>query len=234
MRGSTLKKTVKTLIGLLMLPLCAAAWSALAEELSRIPLLTSRFFWIYVSGICLFTASFVFLGKPIRVYIWGHELTHALFIVLSRGKIHKIKIGQKSGYVKSDTINFLVSLAPYYFPLYTVLVFLVFRVASWIWPSLPGLYPAYIFLLGFTLAFHLVFTGHIIYQGQEDLRYNGLVFSLITILLTNMLVFGALTAGMSRGSGTTLFLNKFVSHSIRNYSNIVALCNRLASGPKKP
>ncbi len=62
------------------------------------------------------------LPKPMRVYVFGHELTHAIWTWLFGGRVKRFKATSTGGHVVDHEEQFLITLAPYFFPLYVVLV----------------------------------------------------------------------------------------------------------------
>ena len=67
-----------------------------------------------------FIISFLVIKKTVFlqvIYILFHEISHTIAAILSKGKIHKIKVTRDLGYVKSDKSNLVIRLAPYLFPL---------------------------------------------------------------------------------------------------------------------
>ena len=66
------------------------------------------------------------LKKAIQwFYILFHELSHALFVLIFRGKIHEIVIQSDMGYVKTDKHYLLIRIAPYLFALSSYSILLV-------------------------------------------------------------------------------------------------------------
>ena len=52
------------------------------------------------------------------IYVVGHELTHVVWSWLFGGKVKKFRASSSGGEVVVTKSNFLVALAPYFFPLY--------------------------------------------------------------------------------------------------------------------
>jgi hypothetical protein len=77
--------------------------------------------------------DFFLLPKPMWIYVFGHELTHALWTWLFGGQVKKMKVTSKGGHVVISKTNFVIALAPYFFPLYVVLVVGVFALGNLIW-----------------------------------------------------------------------------------------------------
>ncbi len=176
-------------IGLLLLPLLvAAAWVLL--DLSRL-LWTGRewghpWFWALGGGLALWTAVYLALPRPVWVYVLGHELTHALAVYLHAGTVYRFHVSHRGGHIVSDKNNWIISLAPYFLPLYSLLWIALWWSVNFYTPL--GRYAWVLFAgIGLTWGFHLTFTFSMIRDGQSDLTSQGLFFSLVVILLLNFL-----------------------------------------------
>src|SRR5215469_4955216 len=118
-------KWVKMLVAIALLPLCIGAGRTLwmvfqhagSWDLTWVPLLAGAACWVVI---------YLLLPKPMWIYVFGHELTHALWVWLFWGNVKKFKVTSDGGHVITDKTNFLIALAPYFFPLYAVLVVLIF------------------------------------------------------------------------------------------------------------
>lgn len=145
--------------------------------------------------------------SPVRAYVLGHELMHLLMARVFRGRVKKMHVSAEGGYIVTDKYNFLIALAPYLWPFYSVPV-----LAAWgITYLCKG--PAYLqwFFLaafGFTWMFHLTFTLWVLPRGQSDLLGPGRIFSIMLIYLANtMLLSGALIV-FAQGVGWHSFANE--------------------------
>src|SRR2546429_2217108 len=125
-------KWIKTIIAILLLPLCIGVANALALVLRAsggantvwVPMLAGAACWLVI---------LLLLPKPMWIYVFGHELTHALWAWLFGGRGKKIKATSQSGHVVITRNNFLITLAPYFFPLYVAVVALIFTLGHWLW-----------------------------------------------------------------------------------------------------
>lgn len=179
-------KWLKLIIGILLLPACIGAASALSRVVSAAG--NAHTFWIaLIGGAACWLTVFLLLPKPMLVYVFGHELTHALWTWLFLGRVKKFKASAKGGHVVITKSNFLIALAPYFFPLYAVLVILVFVIGNLIgrWESYA---PWFHFLLGAAYAFHVTLTWHILKTSQSDITEQGYLFSATVIWIGNVLV----------------------------------------------
>jgi hypothetical protein len=132
---------------------------------------------------------FLKLPKPMWLYVLGHELTHALWTWLFGGRVKKMKITSAGGHVVVSKTNFLITLAPYFFPLYAVLVIAVFALGHWIcdWHGYL-LLVCFHLTVGAAYAFHLTLTTHVLQTQQSDITSQGWLFSAVVIFLGNVCV----------------------------------------------
>jgi uncharacterized membrane protein len=79
-------------------------------------------------------------------------------------------------------------LAPYFFPLYAVLLVLVFVVCILVGAWHQAYVPWFHLLLGAAYAFHLTLTWHILQTRQTDITSQGWLFSAVVIFLGNAIV----------------------------------------------
>src|SRR2546422_9761370 len=84
------RKWVKTLIAVLLLPLSIGATRALVRVLRDSG--GADAVWVaMLAGAACWLVVFFLLPKPMRGYVFGHELTHALWTWLFGGRGEKIK-----------------------------------------------------------------------------------------------------------------------------------------------
>lgn len=192
-------RIAKFLAGLLLLPLCVALtmtlWrvtAILAQSPTRLPMLHA---FACVAGIAIWAIIWLFLPPPTRAYVLGHELTHALWAVLFGGKASGLKVTDRGGSVRVTRNNAWVTLAPYFFPLYTFLVALIWLAAAWLFPAVKPYAPIFLFWIGLAWSFHLTFTVRFLAYNQPDIREHGRMFSYTLIYALNLLsIVAALTA----------------------------------------
>ena len=136
-------------------------------------------------GYGVWVLCWFFLPQPVRVYILGHELTHALWAILFGGKAKNLSITPSGGSVKVTKSNVWITLAPYFFPFYTMILIGVFLLVKLFMGSVP--YPlVWLFFLGFTWAFHFTFTLQSLLTSQPDIQEYGSLFSYSLIYLLNV------------------------------------------------
>jgi len=179
-------KWCKTIIAILLLPVCIGAVSALGMVLRQSG--DADTIWVaFLSGAACWLTIYLLLPKPMWVYVLGHELTHALWTWLLGGKVKKFKASGSGGHVVVNKSNFAIALAPYFFPLYAILVVLVFLTGHWLWNWRHYLVWFHL-LLGAAYAFHVTLTWHILKHSQSDISDQGYLFSAVIIFLGNVAV----------------------------------------------
>ena len=179
-------KWCKTIIAILLLPVCIGAVAALWLVLRQSG--EADTIWVvFLCGAACWVTVYLLLPKPMRVYVLGHELTHVLWTWLMGGKVKKFKVSATGGHVVVSKSNFAIALAPYFFPLYAVLVVLVFLAGHWLWNWQPYLVWFHL-LLGAAYAFHVTLTWHILKHSQTDISDQGYLFSAVIIFLGNVTV----------------------------------------------
>ncbi len=179
-------KWVKFILAIVLLPVCAGAMMALGRVLR----FTGRAdaIWIaLLAGAGCWLAIFLLLPKPMRIYVFGHELTHALWTWLFGGCVKKFKAGSSGGYIVVTKSNFLIALAPYFFPVYVALVLAAFAIGHLAWGWQRYLVVCHL-LIGVAYAFHLTLTFHILKTRQTDITSQGYLFSAVVIFLGNIVV----------------------------------------------
>ena len=189
--SSRWRKT-KFLLGLLLLPLCGALTLTflrivriLAEAPSRLPLLHVL---ATLAGILIWFLTWILLPRLTRTYVLGHELTHALWTTLFGGRFFDLHVTSSGGSVRVTRNNVWVTLAPYFFPFYTILVTLLWLLLRTFWPAARPYAPIALFWVGLTWAFHITFTLHYLHGGQPDVYEHGRLFSYALIYLLNVLI----------------------------------------------
>jgi len=182
-------KGLKLFIGIELLPFVFALSQTFFQTISSMGdpglFLESRYFIFFMSGFLAWVVIFFTLPKPMRLYVLGHELTHAIWVLAMGGRVTGFKVGKDGGYVQTDTVNFWIALAPYFFPIYTVFLVIIYGLSNLVWDLGPYLVWLY-FLIGLTWSFHVVFTLKMIPTVQPDITSNGWVFSLVVIYLINI------------------------------------------------
>ena len=182
---------VKFVFGIFLLPLCGVLtqtfFTAFARATVTQRLWAGEEFWFFSLGALLWLIAFFGLPRPILIYVFGHELTHALWVWLMGGRVSKFRVGPDGGHVVTTKANFWIALAPYFFPIYSILTIAVYGALSFFLNMQP--YGRLLYAtIGATWAFHFTFTCWMIPKNQTDLSDQGTFFSLGVIYLMNLLL----------------------------------------------
>jgi hypothetical protein len=182
---------VKQIVALFLVPpawiLTRAFFSSFSRATINHGFWLSEEFWFFALGAVLWLIVFFGLPRPLLMYVFGHELTHAVWVWLMGGRVSQFRIGRSGGHIVTDTTNFWIALAPYFFPIYSLLVLLLYGGLGLFMDVDP--YRRWLFaLIGLTWAFHLTFTIWMLWNGQTDLVEHGTFFSMMIIYLMNFLV----------------------------------------------
>ena len=180
-------KWVKRIVAVLLLPVCIGAGMALwkvirasgSADTTWVPLLAGAVCWAVI---------YLLLPKPMWAYVFGHELTHALWTWLCGGRVKQLKVTSDGGHVVVSKTNFLIALAPYFFPFYAVLVVGIFLAGHLFWHWQQHYLAWFHLFLGAAYAFHVTLTAHILQTRQSDLTDQGYLFSAAIIYLGNISV----------------------------------------------
>ncbi len=180
------KKLIKFIIGLFFLPLCWVFSRVIFSLLKSLPVEGSGWtVWALPVGFVVSALGFFLLPRPFRTYVLAHELTHAGWGLLMGAKVGKMKVGKDGGHVMLSKSNFIISLAPYFFPLYTGLVVALWYGSGCFW-DVSRYEPWWLVAVGLTWGFHVTFTVYMLSRGQPDIQENGRLFSYVIIYLANL------------------------------------------------
>lgn len=189
------KRWVKFFVGLFLLPpawiLTQTFFTAFARTTLRDDFWITGEFWFFSLGVLLWLVTFFGLPRPLWLYVFGHELTHAVWVLLMGGKVHQFQVSRQGGHILADRTNTWIALAPYFFPIYSVLAIAIYGLCALFFDVSPYRHLLYC-VIGITWAFHLSFTCWMITKGQPDLHYGGTFFSLTVIYLLNLLLLAAM------------------------------------------
>lgn len=174
---------------------------ALATALTHINFYTPKFY-AFGAGVVFYVVTAFMSGADIRssMQIVSHELTHALFAYSTFHWVGRIRLNpDDSG--GSMTLrgrgNWLISLSPYFFPLFTFLYMLIM-------PALLGAFDGTFekiliyAILGYFTAYYWATVISQVHTGQTDIINEGYFFSGIIIIGGNLLTNGIIFAFCSK------------------------------------
>ena len=108
---------LRFLLAVAALPLAGGLTCAFFDVLRHIPapdgaLIAPGVVAVFAGLVIQLLAWFV-LPMPVKTYVLGHELTHALWGVLFGAKVSKLRVTAQGGSVTLSKSNVLITLAPY-------------------------------------------------------------------------------------------------------------------------
>lgn len=239
--GSGALRLVKFALALALLPVCIGMTQGALEFCERFlnksgashVMIVLR--WFLCGGAAFVLFAMVF-WRPVVVYVFGHELIHALATWMCLGRVSNFSASARGGQVTSSKSNTLIRLAPYCVPLYALLAVGVYCALNRWWKPLGHQIHWLAFALGFFYAFHIGFTLWSLRRDQPDLKPDGWLFSIVLIYLANLAAL-ALLMGFMLGGGDPksawIVLHDFsVSgwhHGMDLYRNVAAAGRRVMS-----
>ncbi|MFL6583346.1 MAG: hypothetical protein ACJ8KU_02380 [Chthoniobacterales bacterium] len=209
---------MKFVIGIFLLPTCAILTQTFFTVFARATvsqrLWAGEEFWFFSLGALLWLIAFFGLPRPILIYVFGHELTHAIWVWLMGGRVSRFRVGREGGHIVTDRNNFWIALTPYFFPIYSILAIAIYGGFSLfvnVQPYGRLLYAT----IGATWAFHFTFTCWMIPKRQSDLSDHGTFFSLVVIYLMNLILLSVMLVLAS----TRITFAEFASDLFTNIAN---------------
>ena len=224
---------VKFIIALFLIPICAILTQTFFTVFARATvshrLWAAEQFWFFSLGGILWLIAFFGLPRPVLVYVFGHELTHALWVFLMGGRVSRFQVGREGVHIMTDRNNFWIALAPYFFPLYALLVIALYGLLSLFFNVQP--YGRWLYAtIGVAWAFHFTFTCWMILKNQTDLSEQGTFFSLVVIYLMNLLLLSIMLVIASPQISFAGFGADIVTN-IENFSHsVVQMADRFSRG----
>jgi len=151
---------IKFILGVCLLPFVYTVSVSFLKQFSLIdPAIQNNFWW----GVVTFILIYLFVWEPVIIYVKGQKLLELIFTFFKP----------------------LVRVAPYLLPIYTILLVIIYGVISW---TIKGLFGYFIFFLGFTIAFHLVFSAKTLRSKKEDFFKTNYLFGFSLVYILNLLV----------------------------------------------
>lgn len=185
--------------GLVLLPLCWVTMWTLLGRLSDAAVHQNFWktaeFWYFAVGALTMIGWFWsgLMRMPFLImYVLGHELTHAAFVLLHLGKVSKIHVSREGGFILTNKSNLVIALSPYFVPFWSVVGAAIYGITRYYAGPSEALDRTFFAVMGLTWTFHMVWTLWMIPRDQPDLRENGTFLSLVVIYMANLLVLAAL------------------------------------------
>ena len=140
-----------------------------------------------------------------------HELTHLLVGLLFFKKITRFHATEnEGGHIALYGSNFLITLAPYFLPTFTILLLPLYLIIN------AEFYRYFFALLGFLTSYHVFSTLREFGFHQTDITKTGKLFSCIFLVFSNIVCYGFILAFVIGGfyNGWLFLKNGFISSAI--------------------
>jgi hypothetical protein len=186
---------IRILISIIFIPLCYFYGAELIDLIRLISLKNS----VHLAFMAAFAGStllfLIFLGRGSFISIFEHELTHNLWAILTFRKPVGFQVfkGQGGRFYAEGKDNYMITLSPYFFLTLSFLFLPLFLVIQ------PSYHKAFMIILGILTGFHTSTTIKETGLRQDDLHTFGILFSLIFILLGNIISYGIILSFVTGG-----------------------------------
>jgi hypothetical protein len=195
------------IVSILLLPSSAKALLALAIECLKSPVLMGAF----CGGVFLYMIVWFAIIKRTRaslILTIEHELTHCIFAWLTLHRVTDFKATwSEGGHMNYDREqdNWLVTIAPYFFPTAPLILLLCF----WFFSDAGSMMLN--FLLGISFTYHLTSTRRETGGHQTDLQKVGFPFAFMFLPTANIVFSGIVIAfACGRSEAVTAFFSSLV------------------------
>jgi hypothetical protein len=189
-----LSKFIVTILSVLGIYSYAISWGGFLD-FHHLKSFSSKLF------LCGFVGGFLFwlvFGRFLQFFqTFEHEMTHLLvgLVFLKKPKAF-FASEDEGGMVNLYGSNFLVTLAPYFLPILSLLALPFFHVVK------PAFHNHLYVTLGFLTGHHVLSTFQEFRFGQPDIRISGLPFSFFFCFLANLVILGCLFSFVQGGLPT--------------------------------
>jgi len=188
---SRLFSVIKLLLGLLLLLYVYSTSVSFLNEAGTIEQGVRDYFFF---GVISFLVLHLFIWEPQILYAKGQKLLQKIFSFFAP----------------------LVKVAPYLLPVYTLLLFALYRVYV-IFDKSTGALTYFLFLCGFTLSLHLILSAKSLRSRQSDFLKANYIFGFSFIYVINVCI---IAFGLSLIFEKFSFVN-FCNHSFKLTSEIL-------------
>lgn len=151
----------------------------------------------FLLGVLIYAAIHYGYYNFSRMYVFMHEMTHALAALLCGCRIKDISVGKDSGFVKMDRCNTFIVLSPYFVPGYVLITMMMYMIGN-LFVDLAPYRQIFLFLIGFFVSFHFIQTFKTLFEAEQpDLKLaGGKIFSVVMIVLANLIVLALVLKGI--------------------------------------
>jgi len=215
-----MKKIISILLVIITVLLAISGFVQLIKLLSDFSI-NSKIELMFVLGFVLYLAVNFLFYKPVFIHVMTHELTHLFWAYIFGGRAKKMEISHEGGKVLINKSNFLISLAPYFFPIYTFLFIIIYLIAR------VEFLPYIAFFIGASLSFHIALTLYSLKTNQPDFTEDSnIFFSIAFIFLMNVIIIAGILAILSSKVDFLKFLINTLKGSIGIIFNVFGFIDK--------
>lgn len=153
---------LKLTVGLSLLPFVYSSSVSFINEFSNTDKALQAYFW---SGVISLLVIYLFVWEPAIIYAKGQKLLELIF----------------------NLFKPLVRIAPYLLPVYAIFLFILYWLLSLVFQS-QALMNYFIFLFGFSMGLHLVFSAKSLRTKQGDFLKANYIFGFSFIYIINLIL----------------------------------------------
>jgi len=150
---------LKFILGIALLPFVYSSSIAFVSQISQIQKSCQNYFWL---GVIVFLVFFLFIWEPEIIYNSGHKLLEIVF----------------------NFFRPFVEIAPNLLPIYTIILFILYGILSLIVKD-SWLLEYSVFLIGFSIAMHIVFTARALGSKKGDFLKANYIFGFSFVYIIN-------------------------------------------------
>ena len=211
------QKIIKFIAGVLAMPIMVSVSIAFYANIIAVKEL-SGILQYFMWGIASYIAIHLLFFKPTFIYVLGHEAVHAVTSWVMGGKINSFKVSKEGGSVSTTKTNTVIELSPYFVPIYSIILMLVYFVIAYSY-NING--AAFVYLIGFTLTLHVVMTIEVMKTRQPDLMESGYLFSIVVVYVLNIVIIALLFSLLFKSFSVKKFFVDSFTYSKDIYAAIV-------------
>jgi hypothetical protein len=242
---NALGKLVRLFLLIILAPLiCSCTTETLLYLSTNLDLGLLGFFFVGFVFYALLYGAILYTGGQLYSHLLflrtlRHELTHSVAGMFFGRQVDEMLVVNPAGragtvsshvtYLNTSGLDSLITLAPYYVPLFTIpLLPLRFFVDSWPRALID-------FLIGFTLAFHYAaLIDELLMQRlglrQPDIANTGMAFSYVIIIVMNLIFLAIIKAVIDQQWPSADHLTRFFTRSWESYLLILRQLRNLLVG----
>ena len=151
---------LKFIFGLCFLPCVYAVSQAFLNEISSADTVLRGAFW---SGVISILVIYLFIWEANIIYTKGHRILEIVF----------------------NFFKPIVKVAPYLLPIYSIVLFVLYLILAYLF-RVRDIINYFIFLMGFSVVFHLIFSAKSIRSKKRDFLKGNYIFGFSFIYITNI------------------------------------------------